>query len=122
MDSYEALYKFWSSFGIPAYEENSVPTGGDYPAYPYITYEAPMGGFNADIFANGYIWTRSNSCLTADSLALQIHERLKNGGELWLFDGGSLWITAEDNFASNMGDQSDNLIKRKILSVVLHYS
>ena len=69
MDRYEALYSFWSSFGVPAFEENSVPTSGDYPKYPYITYEVSTGGFNSDINVNGYIWTRSNSWISADKIS-----------------------------------------------------
>ena len=122
MDRYEALYSFWSSFGIPAFEENSVPTSGDYPKYPYITYEVSTGGFNSDINVNGYIWTRSNSWMSADKISDEIESSLKNGGVLIPYDGGALWITAEDNFTSNMGDLSDNMIKRKILNVVLHYT
>ena len=26
-----AIYNFWAGFGIPAYEENSVPSGEDAP-------------------------------------------------------------------------------------------
>jgi len=122
MDRYEALYQFWASFGIPAFEENSVPTGGDYPGYPYITYEAAVGGFDSDVIANGYIWTRSPSWLEADTLADTIEASLKNGGMLLPYTGGAIWITAEPNFAQNMGDQSDNMIKRKILNVTYHYS
>ena len=122
MDKFEALYSFWSSFGIPAFEENSVPTGDDYPDYPYITYEVATGGFNSAISVNGYIWTRSNSWEEADEITEEIATRLKYGGELYPYDGGSLWITAQDNFASNMGDYTDNMIKRKVLNVTLNYS
>ena len=39
MDRYEAQYAFWSSFGVPAYEQNSVPDLDDL-TFPYITFEA----------------------------------------------------------------------------------
>lgn len=122
MDRYEAQYSFWASFGVPAYEENSVPTGDEFPGYPYITYEAVTGGFNADIFVNAYIWTRSSSWTLADFLADKIDSELKHGGKLIPYDSGAIWVTAEDNFAQNMGDATDNMIKRKVLSVVLHFS
>lgn len=123
-DRWEAQYQFWSSFGVPAYEENSVPTGDLRPAYPYITYQAAAGGFNSNIFVNASIWTRSGSWLTADTLADAIEQRLggrSGGGYVQRYDGGGIWITAEDNFAQNMGDTEDNIIKRKLLSVVLRY-
>ena len=35
MNKYQALYEFYNTFGIPAYEENSVPEDAE---LPYITY------------------------------------------------------------------------------------
>jgi hypothetical protein len=35
MDKEQAIQNFWSQFGIPAYDENSVP---DDLRYPFITY------------------------------------------------------------------------------------
>ena len=32
-----ALHNFWSMFGVPAYEENAVPSGEDGAEFPYIT-------------------------------------------------------------------------------------
>lgn len=125
MDRWEAQYAFWSSFGVPAYEENSMPTGDLRPAYPYITYQAAAGGFGADNFVNGSIWTRSGSWLQADTLSDAIEAKLggrSGGGFIIRYDGGGIWITAEDNFAQNMGDTEDNMIKRKLLSVVLRFS
>ena len=36
MTKEQALYKFWISFGMQAYEENSVPSDA---TFPYITYQ-----------------------------------------------------------------------------------
>lgn len=124
MDRWEAQYAFWSSFGVPAYEENSVPTGDKRPNYPYITYQATVGGFNTNSFVNASIWTRSGSWSTADGLAEAIQEKLggrAGGGYVQRYDDGGIWITAEDNFAQSMGDTEDNMIKRKLLSVVLRF-
>lgn len=38
MTATRVLNSFYSSFGLPAYDENSVPTGENAPAFPYITY------------------------------------------------------------------------------------
>ena len=35
MDKQQAIHGFWSSFGITAYDENSVPDDAE---LPYITY------------------------------------------------------------------------------------
>lgn len=120
MDKYEAQYTFWSSFGVPAYEENSVPNVDDV-TYPYITYQAMSAVFNGNVVANASIWARSTSWVGADSLSDTIESRLKDGGEVLRYDGGIIWVTPESPFSQSMGDPEDDLIKRKILSVQLHF-
>lgn len=119
MDKWEAQYGFWSSFGVPAYEENSVPDS-DVVTFPYITYQAVSSHFDGNYVVNASIWTRSTSWLMADSLSNAIEARLKNGGEIVPYDAGLLWFTAEVPFSQNMGDPEDDRIKRKRLIVLLH--
>jgi len=121
MDRYEAQYNFWSSFGVPAYEQNSVPDLDDV-TFPYITYEAIATPWDGDASINASIWTRSTSWLTADTLANAIMTAIQDGGQVLHYDGGMIWITAENPFAQSMGDPDDDRIKRKILSCVLHFS
>lgn len=121
LDKWQAQYNFWSSFGVPAYQENSVPDR-DTIAYPYITYPAFSAPFDGDVAANASIWTRSASWERADALADAVQNRLQDGGQVVPYDGGVIWVTAEDAFAQSMGDPNDDLIKRKLLSVVLHFS
>lgn len=121
MDRFEALYSFWAGFGIPAYEQNSVPDA-DSISFPYITYEAVVSGFDEDAFSNASIWTRNTSWSEADRLSDMIEADLKNGGRIVPYSGGMLWITPEAPFSQSMGDDADNLIKRKVLSVAIHFS
>lgn len=121
MDRWEAQYSFWSSFGVPAYEETSVPDRDDI-AFPYLTYSAVAAPFNGDVLANASIWTRSNSWLQADTISDLIEAALKNGGRVVNYNGGMLWITAEAPFAQSMGDPEDDKIKRKLLSVAVHFA
>ena len=120
MDRWEAQYSFWSSFVIPAYEENSVPDADDID-FPYITYQAVSAPFDGDTVVNASVWTRSTSWRLADSIADAIEIRLKHGGETVSYDGGIVWITAETPFAQNMGDPDDDRIKRKLITVALHF-
>lgn len=120
MDRYEALYGFWSSFGVPAYEENSVPERKDL-TFPYITYNAVASPFDSDTVVNASIWTRSTSWLEADTLADAVERELKNGGKILSYATGIIWITPETPLAQSMGDPDDNLIKRKLLTVELHF-
>lgn len=120
-DRWQAQYNFWSSFGVPAYEESAVPDRDDND-FPYITYQPKSAGFNSDVASGAEIWTRSESWLQADTLADAIEARLKNGGEIVPYTGGALWVTAEAPFAQNLGDPDDDKIKRKIISVVWRFA
>lgn len=121
MDRYQTQYAFWSSFGVEAYEENSVPDE-DEVEFPYITYQAMASPFDDNGGVTASIWDRSTSWLTADTLADAIETRLKDGGQVISYEGGVIWITADSPFAQNMGDPDDDRIKRKRLAVVLHFA
>lgn len=120
MDKYEAQYSFWSGFNIPAYEENSVPDE-DEVSFPYITYQAVSSSFDEDATINASVWTRSTSWATADTIATLVQQRLGNGGAVVSYDGGIIWFTPNTPFAQSMGDPSDDRIKRKLLTVQLHF-
>ena len=122
-DRWQSQYEFWSQFGVPAYEENSVPDIKDMPdpKYPYITYEAAAGGFDDQIPITASIWDRSNSWEKADKLADEIEHyiRLSNATR---YDKGMYRVYIGYNtFAQNMGDPDDDLIKRKLLNVYFEF-
>lgn len=120
MDKWEAQYKFWSGFGVPAYEQNSVPDA-DHVVFPYITYEAASSTFNDDAYLTASIWTRSVSWLEADTISDSIESALNNGGSIVPHDDGAIWYTAGNPFSRSMGDPNDSLVKRKYLSVTAHF-
>lgn len=121
MDKWQALFSFWSSFSIPAYEENSVPDQDDI-LFPYITYEAVSSGFGDDVTGSASVWSRSSSWAAADLLSDTIFDRLKHGGVTIPYDGGMIWITAGTPFSHSMGDPDDDRIKRKLLTVNYHFA
>ena len=118
---WNAQYDFWSSFGIPAYDAASVPDGDDAPDFPYITYTGYNSGFDEDARSLVSIWTRDTSWAGADAIADQIHDALVHGGAVVPYDGGMIWITAGEPFAQNIGDPNDDLIRRKVLNIILHF-
>ena len=122
MDKWQAQYKLWSSFGLPAYDASSVPDGDDKPDFPYITYQGVDGTFNSDIPASVSVWTRDYSGLPANAISDTIYQALKNGGVTVRYDEGIIWVTAETPFSQNMGDPDDDLIRRKVLNVLLHFA
>lgn len=120
MDRWEAQYKFWSGFGVPAYEQNSVPDA-DHVVFPYITYEAVSALPGSNAYPTASIWTRSTSWLGADSLSDEIERTLRDGGILTPHDGGAIWFTPGAPFSTSMGDPNDDLVKRKVISVTAHF-
>lgn len=116
-----ALYNFWSMFGLPAYEENSVPTGEDGAEFPYITYQVVTDSFGNDVALTGSVWYRSTSWKEANAKAQEISNVLSRGGVTLACDGGIIWLRRGVPFAQSMGDESDDIIKRKHLNITAEF-
>lgn len=118
MKKWEALYSFFSSFGIPAYEENSIPTGSDRPSYPYIVYEMQQGGFDAefDIALSFTIIDKYDSFVPSYELTDTI-ARTIGDGKIIEIDDGYIKIAQTSTWAKTQRDPEDNTIRR-LYSVV----
>ena len=120
-----ALYGFWASFGLPAYDEASVPTGDNAPKFPYITYQVSTSDFGDPVALSASLWYRSTSWVDANAKAQEVGKMIGRGGVTLHYDGGAMWIKRGSPFAQSMGDPSDNLvsghsdgqIKRKIINI-----
>ena len=121
MTNEAALYNFWSMFGLPAYEENAVPTGEDGAEFTYITYQVVTDSFGNDVALTGSVWYRSTSWKEANAKAQEISNVLSRGGVTIACDGGIIWIRRGVPFAQSMGDDSDDLIKRKYLNITAEF-
>ena len=113
-----AIYQFWSSFGLTAYEENTVPTDA---AFPYITYQLVTDSFDREIPLTASIWYRSESWAEINAKTEEISQKISRGGKIISCDGGAIWLKRGQPFAQNMGDESDNLIKRKYLNITAEF-
>ena len=113
-----AIYQFWNSFGLTAYEENSVPDDAD---FPYITYQLVTDSFGREIPLTASIWYRSESWTAINAKTEEISHTISRGGKIIPFDGGAIWLKRGQPFAQNMGDESDDLIKRKYLNVTAEF-
>ena len=51
----------------------------------------------------------------------EISQRISRGGKIIPCDGGAIWLKRGQPFAQNMGDESDDLIKRKYLNITAEY-
>lgn len=116
-----ALHNFWSMFGLPAYEENAVPSGEGGAEFPYITYQVVTDSFGNDVALTGSVWYRSTSWKEANAKAQEISDKISRGGKIISCDGGAIWLKRGQPFAQNMGDESDDLIKRKYLNITVEY-
>ena len=113
-----AIYQFWSSFGLTAYEENTVPTDA---ALPYITYQLVTDSFYREIPLTASIWYRSESWAGINAKTEEISQKISRGGKVIPCDGGAIWLKRGQPFAQSMGDESDDLIKRKYLNITAEF-
>ena len=113
-----AIYQFWSGFGLTAYEENTVPTDA---AFPYITYQLVTDSFDSEVPVTASLWYRSESWTAINSKTEEISQTISRGGKIIPCDGGSIWLKRGQPFAQSMGDESDNLIKRKYINLTAEY-
>ncbi len=112
-----AIYQFWGKF-LTAYEENAVPEDA---AFPYITYQLVTDSFNNEVALTASIWYRGSSWTDINEKTEEIASHIGLGGVVLSCDDGKIWIKKGIPFAQNMGDESDNLIKRKYLNITVEY-
>ena len=113
-----AIYQFWNGFGLTAYEENTVPHDA---VFPYITYQLVTDSFDREIPLTASIWYRSENWTTINAKTEEISRKISRGGKIIPCDGGAIWLKRGQPFAQSMGDESDNLIKRKYLNITAEF-
>lgn len=110
MNKDQAIHKFWSSFGLPAYDENLVP---DDASMPYITYSLQTGAMDDMLMLSGSVWYYSSSweeiSLKKEEIARVVGE---NGFYIDRIDNGYLFITRGTPFAQRMSDPGSDLTRR----------
>lgn len=122
MDKAKALYSFWSSFGIPVYDENTVPTDGDTPDFPYITYNTATDSIGNVVLLTASLWYHSSGWQDIERKANEIARYIaKNGHKIVPVDGGYIYITKGSPFAQRMADESDDMIRRMVLNITVEY-
>jgi hypothetical protein len=120
MDKWQAQNSFWNSFGIPAWEEHSVPDNQK-NVYPRITYEAATATFETLVPITASIWDKSTSWATADTLANTIESYIKSMGCPEVEGGRYRVFIGDTTFAQKMDDPADDQIKRILLNVTFEF-
>jgi uncharacterized protein YebE (UPF0316 family) len=117
MDKVQALVQFWNSFGIPAYDENSVP---DRNAMPYITFNVITDSLGNIVNLYGNIWYNSTSWKEVTQKAEEIAKKIGYGYKLKKLDNGYLYITKSNPFSQRMQD-TDDTVKRIYINIQAEY-
>ena len=111
MDKAQAIHDLWSSFGLEAYDQNTVPENAQ---MPYITYEVATGKMDDVLLLTGSLWYHSLSWAEISRKAEEIAEAIGGSGYyLHAVDGGYLWVTQGNPFSQRVQDEDDTV--RRIL-------
>jgi len=116
MDKAQATQKFWESFGLPAYDENTVPDGA---ALPYITYQVKTASIDEPVYPSASIWYKSRSWEAISKKADEIAEAIRQMPTIKI-DGGRMFVTTGAPFAQRMSDEDDS-IRRILLQVNIEF-
>lgn len=115
-DKWQALQRFWESFGLPAFARNSVPEG---TPLPYIAYEAAVAEFDTTAPLSANIYYRSTSWADISQKSDEIQHFIGDYYESPI-KGGYIHITQGTPFAQRATDE-DPTIKRMYINIEVEY-
>lgn len=118
MNKEQAYQSFWESFGIPAYDETSVPDDAE---LPYITYESATDDLGHTLGLTTSIWYRSTSWKEITAKKDEIESAISRGGVQVPYDGASFWIAKANPWCQRMADESSDMIRRLVLNVQVEF-
>lgn len=114
----KALYKFYNSFGIPAYPETSVPEDA---GFPRITYDFAVGSFDdPPVYLTANVWYKTESESIPTEKAAEIGNAIGFNGVMLPIDGGAIWLTRGSPFLRTVPDDDDT-IKRRCLNITAEF-
>lgn len=123
-DIWQAQNQFWNSFTWKAYDDQTIFTEGDLPAYPHITYESASGAFGTEATLSVHLWDRATSWAAIKQKADEIKSALSRGGVLVPHEDGYIWLKIPENTVFSRPfdtGSSDELVKRIMLTVSAEY-
>ena len=110
-----ALYTFFSSFGIPAFVEETIP---DDVSAPYITYELAEPDWRGSSALHARVWYKDRSFVAVAQKVDEIRNALGEGVSIPT-ESGVVYLYADDNWAQFMPMAGDPKLKCAYLSFVL---
>ena len=120
----EALYRFFSGFGIPAYPDTAVLNENGEPdvVLPYLTYTPVFdawGGEPVSLTVN--LWYRTESEAVPNAKAQELSQAIGMGGKILPCDGGYIWLKRGSPWCQSLKDETSPTIKRRYLNVTAEY-
>lgn len=115
MDKAQAIHQFWSGFGLPAYDENTVDEDAE---FPYITYSVSTGSIGDFILLTASLWYRSTSWKDITKKAEEIEQMLTEMSPPAIkIDGGRAYFVKGAPFSQRLAEESDDSVRRMYLQV-----
>ena len=118
MDKAQALYQFWNSFNIPAYDQSTVPEDAQ---MPYITYEMSEDMLDNDLLLSASIWYNS---LSWEEITLKANEISRYvtliHTPIPLDGGGYLWVKRGSPFMQRMSDEN-KYVRRIYINIQVEF-
>lgn len=118
MDKWQIIDTFWNIFGVPAYDESSVP---DDAGFPRITYQVATGSLSDTLPMTASLWYANSRWVEVSQLADRIGEHIGLGGVMLPCDEGAVWIQRGIPFAQRMSDPTDDTIRRIVLQITAEF-
>lgn len=116
MTKAEAIYNFWSQFGIPAIDEQSAYDPETLRQlnidFPYITFQTGIGDFSQDVSLSADLYYRSTSWAEIEAKASEIADYIGLGGKIVRYDGGAVWIKRGSTMYQRMSAENPFDIRR----------
>lgn len=119
MDKSQAINAFWNSFGLPAYDEQTVP---DEATLPYITFNVVTDALDNKIPLNGSLWYFGTSWAEVAAKAEQIARYVGEHGHVVIkFDDGYMYVTQGSPFYQRVADASNELVRRIYINIMAEF-
>lgn len=116
LDKFAIQHVYWSSFGMPAYHELTVPEDAKMPYLTYQTASGQLGGVSnvsASVYYKGTSWA---------SIMQEVSQMEKFIDRQLFFDGGIIKIRKPlANFAQPMSESGDPKVRRIVLTVEIEF-
>lgn len=108
MDKSQAIHNFWSGFGIPAWDENTVP---DQPGERYIAYSVSTGSLDDVLNLSAKIWdTNTNSWEYVEKKAGEIAHAIATMVPPTIqIDNGRLYISEGNPFSQRLPNPGEGV-------------